>query len=57
MAPGEHEAKLTDCLKHAGLDAAASEKLLALLDTLDTLDAAGVESLIALMVPRAVSVG
>ena len=53
MAPDEHEAKLTDCLKHAGLEGAASEKLLALLDTLDTLDAAGVESLIALTVPRA----
>jgi aconitate decarboxylase len=52
MAPGEHEAKLTDCLKHAGLEDAAREKLLALLDTLDTLDAAGVESLLALMVPR-----
>jgi aconitate decarboxylase len=55
MAPGEHEAKLTDCLAHAGLEGAASEKLLALLDTLDTLDAAGVESLLALMVPRAVA--
>ena len=53
MAPGEHEAKLADCLRHAGLERAASEKLLALLDTLDRLDATGVESLIALMVPRA----
>jgi aconitate decarboxylase len=55
MAPGEHEAKLADCLAHAGLEDAAAEKLLALLDTLDTLDAAGVESLIALTVPRAVA--
>ena len=55
MVPGEHEAKLTDCLKHAGLEGAASEKLLTLLDTLDTLDAAGVESLLALMVSRAVA--
>ena len=47
MAPGEHEAKLADCLKHARVEAAATEKLLALLDTLDTLDAAGVESLLA----------
>ena len=53
MMPGEHEAKLTDCLRHAGFDDAAGERLLAGLDALDTLDADGVESLTALMVPHA----
>jgi hypothetical protein len=48
MAAGEHEAKLGDCLRHAGLEGGAGEKLLALLDALDTLDASGVQSLLAL---------
>jgi hypothetical protein len=52
MPAGEHEAKLTDCLRHAGLEDASSEKLLALLDTLDTLDAYGVQSLLALTACR-----
>jgi 2-methylcitrate dehydratase PrpD len=51
MTPGEHAAKLTDCIAHSGLEAANGEKLLALLDVLDTLDASSVASLLALMIP------
>lgn len=48
MAPGEHQAKLDDCLRHA-LPAEKASRLLAELDRLETLDAAGIASLIGLM--------
>lgn len=48
MAPGEHEAKLRDCLHHAGLDAASGAALLKAFDGLERLDAAGVAEMLAL---------
>ena len=52
MEPGEHEAKLRDCLRHARLGDADSTELLERLDALDRLDASGIESLLSLMRPR-----
>jgi 2-methylcitrate dehydratase PrpD len=48
MAPGEHQAKLDDCLSHA-LTAAAASRLLAQLDRLETLSAVETAALPALM--------
>ena len=48
MAPGEHEAKLQDCLKYV-MPEKNGTALIEQLDRLDTLDAHGVQSLLALM--------
>ena len=53
MAPGEHEAKLRDCLRHAALSDAEAETLLAELDRLESLDGRGIARLIASMTPSA----
>jgi hypothetical protein len=52
MEPREHEEKLRDCLEHSPLGTGEGERLLELLDKLDTLDAEAVQQLIALLVPE-----
>lgn len=51
MKPGEHQAKLDDCLQYA-LPAPAAAQLQQQLDRLETLDAAGVASVIGLLSAR-----